>query len=89
MSTKAYRDGWERVFGPRTPVEMISNPFMLRHDLSIRYEIPRDFALRDLRRLVRHLATMCDDWEPEHGFPVLAWPEREKPELRVIEGGGE
>jgi hypothetical protein len=73
MSTKAYRDGWERTFRSKPTIHVC--PFNMRRGLVINVELPDDLKLRDLRRFVQYLATMCDDWEPEMGFPVLAWPE--------------
>jgi len=72
----AYRDGWERTFGPKpkaTP-RIIRNPYPLRPGLDIRYEIPEDFTIQDLRRLTRHLSTMCSDWEPQMGVAEIAFP---------------
>jgi hypothetical protein len=71
---KAYREGWERIFGPKSP-KVISCPFNLRSDLTIRVDLPTDLHLADLRRFVWYLVTMCDDWEPWRGFPSFAWPE--------------
>jgi len=70
MSNQAYRDGWERIFAPKTP-EMIRCPFPLRRGVQIDVTLPRDLQLRDLRRFVAYLATMCDDWEPGMGLPGL------------------
>jgi len=75
----AYRAGWDRIFGPKTPPKMITNPFNLRKDVRIQYEVPQDFNLHDLRRLVTHLATMCEDWEPEMGWPDVSFPNPEGP----------
>ena len=69
--SQAFREGWERVFGLRPPPKIVLCPFNLRRGLVIHVELPNDFCLRDLRRFVRYLATMCDDWEPEDGLPVL------------------
>ena len=74
MSSAAYRDGWNRIFNPPRPVEIVRNPFNLRPGLVVHYEVPCDFRIRDLARLTRHLATMANDWEPEHGLPELSWP---------------
>jgi len=65
--TRAFRDGWERIFAKPAPA-LIRNPFALRPDLSIRYEVPSDFSKRDLARLVRHLGTLCIDWESHEGL---------------------
>lgn len=69
----AYADGWLRIFGPKPP-KVISCPFPLRADLTIRVELPTDLRKADLRRFVWYLVTMCDDWEPEDGFPSFAYP---------------
>lgn len=69
----SFRDNWDRVFGPKRPVRIIRNPFQLRVDVEVRYEVPVDFNIRDLRRLVRHLGTMCEDWEPEMGFAEVEY----------------
>jgi hypothetical protein len=72
MNTTAYCKGWERIF-KKSPPQIISNPFQLRPDVVIRYEVPVDFTKRDLQRLVRHLGTMCEDWEPEEGLAVVSF----------------
>jgi hypothetical protein len=77
--SQAYREGWERTFGPKAPPELLRCPFPLRKGLIIHVELPRDLELRDLRRFVQYLATMSDDWEPEMGLPVLAFPEQVSP----------
>ena len=68
---KAYRDGWEQVFGPKPAPKVTRHPFPLRRGMVINVELPSDLRLRDLRRFAQYLATMCDDWEPEMGLPVL------------------
>jgi hypothetical protein len=83
MSTKAYRDGWDRIFTPKPP-RMLRTPFPLRPGVQITVEIPADFNLRDLRRFVWYLATMCNDWEPEMGFPSLTWPMDERALERTV-----
>ena len=75
--SRAFRDGWDRVFGPK-PEPALRNPFPLRRGVMMHYEIPADFNLADLRRLTQHLATMCHDWGPEMGFPDVVFPP-EKP----------
>ena len=55
----------------------MSCSFPLRRDLMIIVELPSDLKLKDLRRFVQYLATMCDDWEVEMGLPVLTWPKGE------------
>lgn len=77
--TAAFRDGWDRTFGPKLPKrrsQIICNPFPLRRDVTVHYEVPDDFTVADLQRFVRHLATMCSDWEPNLGFPTLTFAER-------------
>jgi hypothetical protein len=72
----AYREGWERTFVPPVPPPTIRRcPFPLRPGMTIDVYLPSDLRLADLRRLVWYLVTMCDDWEPEQGFPSFAWPE--------------
>lgn len=70
--SRAFREGWERIFGRKPGI--IRNPFNIRPGLRIHYEVPDDFTVRDLRRLVRHLSTMCEDWEPEHGLAEVEFP---------------
>ncbi len=74
--SQAYREGWDRIFGPPPP-KIMSCSFPLRRDLMIIVELPSDLKLKDLRRFVQYLATMCDDWEVEMGLPVLTWPKGE------------
>jgi hypothetical protein len=68
----AYREGWDRIFDPPLP-RLIRCPFNLRRGLTIHVDVPSDLKLRDLRRFVQYLATMCDDWEVEMGLPVLSF----------------
>ena len=71
--SKAYRDGWEHVFGPKAAPKITRHPFPLRRSMVVNVELPHDLCLRDLRRFVQYLATMCDDWGPEMGLPGLAF----------------
>jgi len=77
MTSAAYRDGWERIFGPPAP-KITSCPFPLRRGLTITVELPSDLKLADLRRFVWYLVTMCNDWEVEMGLPVLAFSENKE-----------
>ena len=70
-TTVTYRDGWERVWGPKPAPEMIRTTFPLRPGMQIQVEIPRDLRLRDLARFVSFLVTMCDDWGPDDGVPAV------------------
>lgn len=73
--SQAYRDGWDRVFRPKPP-HMITNPLRLRPGVEIPITTPSDFKLKDLRRVVYYLHTMCEDWYPHDGFPDLTLPGR-------------
>lgn len=69
--SRAYRDGWEQVFGAKPAPKVTRHPFPLRRGMVINVDLPSDLRLRDLRRFTQYLATMCDDWEVEMGLPVL------------------
>lgn len=60
-------------------VDNITNPYTLRRGVECRYTIPVDFTLADLRKLTTHLTTLCSDWEPEQGWPVLTFPGKVSP----------
>jgi hypothetical protein len=77
--SQAYRNGWDRVFAPKPPPRMITNPFPLRSGMRIPITTPSDMKLKDLPRLIYYLHTMCDDWRPEDGFPNLTLPGRRGP----------
>lgn len=71
-ATNDYRDGWERTFAAKptlTPPRMIRCPFKLRRGMVIDVEVPSDLKLADLARFISYLVTMCDDWNPDDGFP--------------------
>jgi hypothetical protein len=34
---------------------------------------PMSLRKDDLSRIVQHLATMCLDWTPDDGLPVVEW----------------
>jgi hypothetical protein len=75
--SQAYREGWDRTFGPKPAPQLYTNQFRLRRDCQIPVTLPVDFNLHDLRRLVRNLATCCDDWEPDMGFPSVVFSQRD------------
>ncbi|MGA9307322.1 MAG: hypothetical protein WBW31_18100 [Candidatus Sulfotelmatobacter sp.] len=77
----AYRDGWDRTFGPKESPRMLRCPFPLRRGLQIEVTLPDDLKLADLRRFVWYLVTMCDDWDEDDGFPSFAWPDRKTAEV--------
>ena len=77
--SKAYRDGWSRCSDPR-PHLITRHPFPLRRGMVVNVELPHDLCLRDLRRFVQYLATMCDDWSPR--WACLGWRSRH-PRRRV------
>lgn len=70
----AYGVGWDLVFGEKEPTQMIRNPYALRRNLMITYEIPIDFRIADWKRFTRHLLTMCDDWDPENSITIEILP---------------
>ena len=74
--SQVYRDGWDRVFAPKPPPRMITAPFNLRRGMQVPVVIPEDLVLKDIRRLIYYLHTMCDDWGPDDGFPDLTLPGR-------------
>jgi hypothetical protein len=69
VNIRAYREGWERTFAPKPVPKMLRCPFPLRPGLMINVELPSDLRLADLARFVSYLVTMCDDWNPDDGFP--------------------
>jgi hypothetical protein len=54
--TAAFREGWERIFGPPPP-EMLNCPFNLRHGMVIGLELPSDLKLREVRGLPGRLGS--------------------------------
>ena len=74
MSNAAYRKGWDRIFAPKVPPQMLRCPFSLRRGIQIEVTLPHDLKVSDLRRFVWYLATMCDDWDTEMGMPEIVFP---------------
>ncbi len=78
MNPLAQAEVQVRIFAPKPPPEMLRCPFPLRRDMQIEVTLPRDLVLKDLRRFVWYLVTMCDDWDVDDGLPGFMWPERKK-----------
>jgi hypothetical protein len=71
LPTNEYRDNWDRIFTQKKIPRLLTQPFPLRPWLDIQVSTPEDFELKDLRKLVYYLHTMCVDWKPEMGFVFM------------------
>jgi hypothetical protein len=69
--SQAFREGWDRIFGPRPPVTIHACAFNLRNGMVIEVKLPSDLKFREVRRFAKFLTTYCDEWDPERGLPSL------------------
>jgi hypothetical protein len=69
----SFGENWDRIFGrKRLDAErMYRCPFKIRPGVHVYCEVPESFCVADLRRFVRALGTMCDDWDPEMGLAEI------------------